>query len=616
MCGILGQFNFQQENISRIDLQAGLNCIAHRGPDNTGIFEEKNVTLAHVRLSVIDISSDANQPFLDDSRQHALIFNGEIYNYVTLRDELKNLGHEFYTTSDTEVLLKLIIQFGTEALQKLNGFYSIAYVDLKNNSGFIARDQMGIKPLFYFETECGLTFASGAKSIKKALKNQSFDIDDEAVGQYLRFNYIPAPKSVYSEIKKLRPGTYLKFDSQGLSDHLEIPMTLKGIKKGEISLESELFALLEDSVTLRLQSDVPVGCFLSGGIDSSIIAALASRNKPNLKTFSIGFPEARIFDESEQAESLAQNLKTDHKTILITEEELIQSIDGLIQSLDEPFADSSAIAVYSLCKAVKKDVTVALSGDGADELFGGYNKHRALYLSQNQSFKIRTLRLLSPIIPQLGNRESSINNRLRQLSKFNDGIKLDPNTRYMNWASFSSIKQVQKLLGNTKSSFTPALRSTYKSDFSDFLKMDQELVLANDMLVKVDQMSMANSLEVRVPFLDTRIVEFARKLPTKYLHDGKNGKIILRKAFKGLVPESIFERPKHGFEVPLKRWLSGPLRDEVETYLSPSKVKDFGLFDSETVMNVLKDSRSRHSGDSIYQVWAIYILHKWLEMHG
>ncbi len=603
MCGIAGQYFFNNQRASNEGVELAIESILHRGPDNQSTFVQDNLSLGHARLAILDLDEKANQPFFSPDKRYAMVFNGEIYNYLSLKKELK-ADQEYKTSSDTEVLLYWLIEKGQKGLNDLNGFFAIAFFDLENNTGFIARDTMGIKPLCYSLDEEGLSFCSGVKGVKLMLDQVS--IDHNAIGQYIQHTYIPAPLTIYNEVKKLFPGEVLSIQNNGSVEFSKID---------SVHLHREaktLDATLEEAVRLRLQSDVPVGTFLSGGIDSSLISAIARKHAPDLKTFSIGF-ESGVFDESSKAEKIAKHIDSQHTTIRLDNQTAAGYFDDLIDKLDEPFADSSSAAVYALCKHVRSEITVALSGDGADELFAGYNKHKALKMSLTPSFSQKTAALVGGLIPFQGSRDSKTGNRIRQLKKWSELSHLKPEERFLRLASFTKREQSLALIGEPYTSYNLARK--FNGGFKDFLLMDQELVLPNDMLAKVDKMSMAHSLEVRVPFLDLNVVHASRQFSEETYFDRKRNKNILYEHFKDLLPEWVFSSEKHGFEIPVKKWLQTGLKEEFLFQLSEEQCKKFGLIDYRELKKLMNQLNKSASGDVIYPLWSIFVLHKWLEKH-
>lgn len=635
MCGIVGIISKNKEQLTQIKLAT--NALAKRGPDNQQTVGFEQIALGHARLSIIDTTEVANQPFTDNSGRFTLIFNGEIYNYKELKEELLEDGFSFITNSDTEVLLYLYIKYKEDCLEKLNGFFAFSVYDKYEGSLFIARDRMGIKPLLYYYDGADFIFSSELKAIFKFKIDKT--IDQVSLFNYLQFNYIPTNKSILTKVNKLAPGHFIKINNINCIDEIvesqyyEIPYNDKEtIQKTALNYDKSkemLVGLLDDSVQKRLVADVPVGTFLSGGVDSSIISLLAKRHKNDLSTFSIGYKDEPFFDETNYANAVAKKIGSNHHIISLTNDELYENLNDILDYIDEPFADSSAIAVYLLSKYTKKHVTVALSGDGADEMFSGYNKHMADFKSRHPGIKESIVKAGFPIWNKLPkSRNSKLFNINRQLYKFSLGANLTNKERYWQWASILNEEKANYLL-NEELVFNPQRLSDtaheYKKrkdellkfirkdgDLNDVLYTDMKMVLVNDMLRKVDGMSMANSLEVRVPFLDHRIVNFAFNLPRAFKINADMKKKILQDAFKEDLPEEVYNRPKHGFEVPLLNWFKNELRDTIENDLLSLKfIEEQEVFNWSAINELKQKLYSNNPEDSHATVWALIVFNSW-----
>ena len=520
MCGITGVFAFNLVGkFNKINVAAATLALTSRGPDAHEVYVDEWVCLGHRRLSIIDTRGVANQPMWDESKRFCIVFNGEIFNFRELREGLRQKGIPFFTESDTEVLLKLFILEKEACLNKLNGFFSFCIYDKEEQSLFLARDRYGIKPLLYRMDEDKFLFASEMKSI--LAYGIEKEIDYTSLFTYLQLNYIPAPDTIFTKVKKLMPGHFLRVGSRDPDGHrdtvgkyYEIPFDNK-VGENPLSYDEakeKLKTLLETSVQRRLVADVPLGAFLSGGVDSSVITALASRHKPDLHTFSIGFKDEKFFDETAYASLVAKHFHTDHTVFSLTNADMFAHVHNILDYIDEPFADSSAIAVYMLSKETRKHATVALSGDGADELLGGYNKHTAFYRALHPGWRENGASILGPLWQMLPkSRHAPFGNTVRQLSRFAEGARLSSQERYWRWAGYARESIANRLLSPesrlklTQSEYEirkGTLLQTIPSReyMNDILLTDMNVVLANDMLAKVDLMSMANSLEVRVPF--------------------------------------------------------------------------------------------------------------------
>lgn len=618
MCGITGAFAFNESGKAAFsNLNACIASLGLRGPDGNGTFVQDNVALGHTRLAILDTSEVANQPLFDASGRYVIIFNGEIYNFKEVKQDLGEFT--FKTTGDTEVLLYAYIKYGKECVKKFNGFFAFAIYDKEEKSLFIARDRMGIKPLLIYQDQDKLLFASEMKSLLAF--GIPKEIDRVSLWQYLQFNYIPAPNSIFKGVKKLMPGHHImvKGGEVKIEKYYEIPYESSPKKRDYEAVKKELEANLEASVQRRLISDVPLGAFLSGGIDSSVVVALASRHTQHLNTFSIGYKDEPLFDETSYAKLVAEKFKTNHTVFSLTNDDLFANLHSVLDYIDEPFADSSALAVHILSMHTRKHVTVALSGDGADELFSGYNKHAAEFRSRYPSTAELLVKMGTPVwkaMPQ--SRNSKLGNLARQLSKFGEGMGLSADERYWQWASFYGQEDAKRLMKlqpdevEYLSRKKEILKHIKPNDFNSVLHTDLQMVLVNDMLVKVDIMSMANSLEVRVPFLDHNIVQYVMELPVEYKIDRQARKKVLQDAFRNILPEELYHRPKHGFEVPLLKWFRSELKEMITSdLLELSYIKEQGIFNPEEVQGLLNRLYSNSPGDAATQVWNLIVFQHW-----
>jgi len=601
-----------------INAAKATQALETRGPDFQMTINDEFAAFGHRRLAIIDTSPAGNQPMQDE--RYWLVFNGEIYNFKILRSELETEGEQFFSHSDSEVLFKLLIRYREKAISKLQGDFAFAFYDTKNQTMLLARDRFGIKPLYVFRDDDKLIFASELKSIYAY--GLLLEIDYDALSIFLQLNYIPAPLTIYKNISKIRPGHYLHVTRDEIKEECYYSLSTQ---KSEFEFSQAKILtrnLIDEAVRDQLISDVPLGSFLSGGVDSSVIAMLAKRHKPDLHTFSIGFKGSRFFDESEYSRQVAKYIGSDHTVFQFSEKQLLEQLHSTLDYLDEPFADSSAIAVNLLSRETRKHSTVALSGDGADELFGGYNKHKAwvLSLSGKGSWSHNVLPALS-WLP--GSRSGLLGNKVRQARRYAEGIKLDPINRYWLWASLATRNEAVSLLSSdakdrlhieTEAKIRTLLLTPLMSDESlmAHLLTDLSMVLPDDMLTKVDRMSMAHGLEVRVPFLDYKVAEFAFSLPDNFKNDGVRNKIILKEAFKGDIPSKILDRPKKGFEVPLLKWLRKDLKKLIANeLLSPEFVREQNIFDEKEVSKLTKRLHSMNPGDAHARVYALVCFQWW-----
>jgi asparagine synthase (glutamine-hydrolysing) len=628
MCGITGIFAFNLVGkVHKINVTAATMALEKRGPDFQDIHLDDWVGLGHRRLSIIDTSECGHQPMWDQSKRYCIVFNGEIFNYKELKKNLDAKGIQFKSQSDTEVLLNLFILEKEKCLDKLNGFFSFCIYDKVDQTFFVARDRYGIKPLLYLFDEDKFLFASEMKSILQyGIEKQ---IDQSSLLTYLQLNYIPAPSTIFSNVKKLMPGHFIKVSRQNIEikEYYKIPYNRHTSQNNSISYQAateQLKSLLEDSVQKRLVADVPLGCFLSGGIDSSVVTALASKHKPDLHTFSIGYRDEKFFDETNYAKLVAQKFNTRHTVFALTNDDMYAHVRSILDYMDEPFADSSAIAVYMLSKETRKHATVALSGDGADELLAGYNKHAAAFRILNPGVAENAVKTFAPLLkifPQ--SRNNFLSNKARQAVRFWQGSKLSSADRYWRWASFADKEEALKLLN-------PSLRSDEgileyderrknilkaipeNESISDLLYTDTQLVLPGDMLTKVDLMSMANSLEVRVPFLDFRVVNFIFSLPDNYKIDKSLRKKVLQDAFRDILPAELYNRPKKGFEVPLLKWLRREMKSIImDDLLSKDFIESQQIFNYSEIEKLKQQLFSANPGDIHARIWALVVFQWW-----
>lgn len=621
MCGIVGIFAKDETGkLNFPKLKKAVESLHFRGPDSNGTFIDANTGLGHTRLSIIDTSNAATQPITSQDGRYTLVFNGEIYNYKELRKKLQSKGYNFNTSSDTEVLLNHLIEYGENGINDLNGFFGFAFYDKRTQETIVARDRFGIKPLHIYEDEHQLIFASEMKAIFQF--NITKQINQSSLQLYFKFNYIPQPYSILKNCIKLQPGELVKWkDGRAeFKKYYSLPYSENNYKYNDYKrAQSKLRDLLEESIAKRLVADVPIGAFLSGGIDSSIIVALASKHTQNLNTFSIGYKDEPMFDETHFAKLVADKYKTNHTVFELKNDDLYSQLNKVLDYTDEPFADSSGLAVNILSMHTRKKATVALSGDGADEIFSGYNKHLAEYLARENGVKNKLVAAGRPLWKSLPkSRNSKFGNLNRQLLRFADGIKKGNSERYWDWAGILSDSEASKYLKSQDqemfSSVKPAILTPQLNtdDFNGVLYQDVKQVLVGDMLTKVDLNSMNNSLEVRVPFLDHNIVEFAFQIPSEFKIQKGIKKKILQETFKPDLPQELFKRPKHGFEVPLLKWFRGDLKNEINSnYLNPDFIQEQNIFNPQEIVKLTKKLYSKNPEDSPATIWAFIVFQHW-----
>lgn len=612
MCGIIGAF--LKEGIEESAMKQATDVLAHRGPDAAGYYTDaaQNVFLGHRRLSIIDVSAASNQPFFSHDERYVIVFNGEIYNFEQLRQKLP--AHQWKTTGDTEVIIELFARFGTESFAWLNGIFAFAIYDTKKQKIYLCRDQLGVKPLFIQRDKGKLIFASELKAICAVDKEQggsAFMVSRKAVAHFLHLGYIPEPMTIYRGIKKFPAGNYACFDTASgewsrtkywnAADHyLHDPQHEESVVLGQY--REKLFA----SVERQMISDVPLGTFLSGGIDSSLVSAVASKvSSKKINTYSIGFEDA-AFDESVYAAQVAAHLGTQHHTFKVSADDILALVPEFLDVYDEPFADSSAFPTMLVSKLARQHVTVTLSGDGGDEFFQGYGMYQwAERLSQA---KMQLLRKPFFLASRL------MNERYRRA-----GLVFNfPSAKRMASHIFSqeqylfSEQELRKLMVKKEFDFTELNELPgHGSSRERQAFWDVEHYLKDDLLVKVDRASMHYGLETRVPLLDRELVEFSLNVPLSLkINDEYGAKYLMKKVLYDMVPRELFERPKKGFSIPLNKWLANELRPLVNKYLSKQKIEYAGMVDAAMVNSIVK----QYLGGKTYlynRVWALLVLHWW-----
>lgn len=582
--------------------------------ENTSVKENSSMVfekvILHSNHSLIE-NSKANQPFLDESGNYALLFNGQIYNYQDLKNDLLKEGTIFFkTASDTEILLHHLIKHGEEGIKDLDGDFAFAFYDVKEDKLILARDLFGIKPLLYALQEDEIIFASELTPFKHLLSN--WEVNNEALNAYFQFTYIPAPHTIIKGVNKLMPGHYL-IVKEGIVTSKSY-FDLRAVKPIDISYEEatkKVKQKLEDAIIKRLNTNKSIGSFLSGGVDSSIVSQVSSTFLNELDTFSIGFSGNDYFDESPYSQKVAEHIKSRHHLTRLGKEEIVASFGDVLSAFDEPYADSSAVALYFLIQKAKEKVGICLSGDGADEYFAGYNKHKAFVKSQNPGFILKMLAQYSKFIPG-GTRRGKLSNKVRQLKKFKSLLdKSWPNT-YWSLAEFISTKRRNSLLIN-EVSFNSSLPHG-ENDLQSFLMNDLEFILPNDMLKKVDVMARFHNFEVRTPFLDKDLVEFVNSLPEEYKLKGNIGKRILKEAFKKVLPEEVFSRSKRGFEIPLHDWIN-EIWDEVvqKSWFEKSYLEAQNIFKFPGINQLKKDFQEGKTEEATVTMWAYIVFQNWYQ---
>ncbi|MFC1585329.1 asparagine synthase (glutamine-hydrolyzing) [Fibrobacterota bacterium] len=620
MCGICGGLGI----VDRTTLEAMCREITHRGPDEDGFFIGPDVMLGMRRLNVIDLHT-GSQPIYNEDKTVVVVYNGEIYNYRELRRDLKLKGHVFTTNSDTETIVHLYEEHGTEGVSHLRGMFAFALWDSNNQRLIIARDRIGIKPLYYYVNNGTMLFASEIKSLLKC-RELSRELDYSALHDYLTFMYVPAPKTIFKNVHKLLPGHMLIHEDGKLTvkKYWDLDSNESGHEENNRYNEKEaaekLLGLMSESVEKHLVSDVPLGVFLSGGTDSGTMVALASEvSSGPLKTFCIGFEES-FYDEQQNARLVAERYRTDHHEFVVKPPDK-EKVEEIIGYFDEPFADSSAIPTYFVSKCAKELVTVALSGDGGDELFGGYGNYKADKIVSYLRRLPKAMRnMVMAIISKIPGDSDNLAFK-QQLHKLLATADLTGEHGHVSWLSVFSHDLKKTLYRNedlTAQSVYDSLDQygNYFDDrqgndfINDCVKVDIKTVLPDDYLTKVDRMSMANSLEVRVPFLDHKLLEFSASLPSDMKLRGLTTKYLLKKVMRGRLPAEILYGRKKGFSVPMNKWLKDSFSGMIDDYLSRETINRRGYFSPDFIDTLTGEHRAGIR-DHTKELWTLVCFEIW-----
>ena len=635
MCGVVG---FLSNQVLEDVLEEMIESQNHRGPDNSGSYIDKRtgVHLGHNRLSIQDVSSDGHQPFISNCQEYIIVFNGEVYNFKEIRKELESLGHTFRSNSDTEVILYAYKAWGIEAIEKFIGMFAFVIYDIPKQKLFLVRDRAGVKPLYYYNDKEEFIFSSEIKSFHKH-PNFKKVINREILPFYFQFGYIPAPHTIYQNCYKLQPAHYMEYDltTKSYSTHKYWDIydfyLMEKFTKSEEEIKKELEELLIDSCQLRLVSDVPVGVFLSGGYDSSTVTALLQTNqKEKLNTFTIGFKQKEL-NEADDAKKIAQLLKTNHTEAYCNEEEMLKLIDELPLYYDEPFGDDSALPTMLVSQLAKRDVTVALSADGGDEIFFGYSKYFAIK-------KIVKLKEKSPLkyallkfgVNLLNETTISSINRVLPKSKRQSNVVMKFN-KFKNMLNATTTKE---MFIRASSKVEPDVLDTLlvngkfkefdKTNFKEFdrlnradiseqiMAIDYKTFMVDDVLCKVDRATMSISLEGREPLLDHRLAEYMARVPAELKYKEKKGKYLLREVLKQYIPTDITDKPKAGFTVPLKSWLIHELKDRAIEALESPILREDNIFKESELQKIVYNLK-RGRVDNPMFVWLVMVYIYWRE---
>lgn len=621
MCGILGYLKIKNNSTSIIDFKAALNTMSHRGPDNSAIYETNEIFLGHRRLSIIDLSG-GNQPMTSSDKRWTIIYNGELYNYREIKEELLKKGYSFITSSDTEVLLNSYITWGVSCLHKFNGMFAFSIWDNVKKELFIARDRLGIKPLYYIATSSIFALSSEIKALVK-LPDIKPTIDLQSLSNYLSYRYVPGPGSIFQGIKKLEPGHYLKISKKAFHKvkYWDFPYTDNSFSN--IKIEETFSTLFKESVRRRLIADVPVGIFLSGGLDSTaVMAACHELDVYKMSSFTVAFDTGGKYDESQYAKIASTKYNCQYNEIIIGKTEFLSFLDKVTYFTDEPLADLASIPLYFVAKLAAEQVKVVLSGEGSDEILGGY--YFDTFLQQLEYFqkfaKIPGSQLIQTLLNVIPLHRA--HHLARYVKRYNTNY-LDENMIDMTSnLYFSDLEKISLLpeIKNLKSSRQLITKQLYKQrrqdhPFDQLLYVISKDWLVEDLLMKADKMTMANSLELRVPFLDHTLVEFASQLPIhRKLLKNKNGKYssksLLRSYGQNRIPSEIINRKKQGFPVPVYEWLMNDYAGLAHDILFDSQGIIKQMMNRNKVKKIFKNRNSKYAQ---HKLWCLIILSLWFK---
>jgi len=628
MCGISGVYRFDGSNVDASLLKQMTDVVTHRGPDDEGQYTDKNVGLGHRRLSILDLSVRGRQPIMNEDGSIWIVYNGEIFNYLELRDSLIQKGHRFTTDTDTEVIVHAYEEYGPDCLHHLNGMFAFAIWDSINKKMFLARDRLGIKPLFYYKDEKKLLFGSEIKCIL-CDPSVPHHVNFEALHHFLSLNYLPAPLTLFEGISQLLPGQYMLVtpEGTGIKDYWDIRFT-KSQKTVFHDYKTTLDQILWRSVERMLVSDVPFGVFLSGGLDSSTVTYYMSRIlKTPVKTFSIGF-EDESYNELHKAEIVADHCGTEHYEEVVKPDHLEKLLPELVYHAEEPLADASMVPMYYLARLASRHVKMALCGDGADEIFAGYDTYPAYYAVKSYHMIPPLLRkkVILPLVNLLPVSDKKISFDYKA-KRFVRGADFDPEKAHYYWRIIFDENDKQDLYVDTIHEKTAGL-DTYEQTYGHYfsacdikdpidrlLYADTKFYLPNDMLVKVDRMCMAHSLEVRVPFLDHELVEYMATVPSSLkLKNFTTKKYLLKSVVRTKLPKSIINQKKQGFNIPVGLWIKTHLKDYVYEILSDEHIQEMGYFRRDFIHRLLSDHISGRK-DNGYQIWGLLTFNMWWERY-
>ena len=616
MCGIIGALNVGDESL----LHKMCENIVHRGPDEEGIFKEENIGLGIRRLSIIDIDG-GKQPISNETHDIWTVFNGEIYNYKEIQSELIKKGHKFQTNSDTETIVHAYEEYGLDFVKVLRGMFAIAIWDYKQNKIILIRDRIGIKPLYYWIKENKLLFSSELKALLEC-DEIKLSINKNAVNDYLSFLYVPAPQTIFHDIYKLLPGEILIFEQNGihtLQRYWDIEFS--NHHDTEEKYTKRLRELLEESIQLRMVSDVPVGVLLSSGLDSSIVATLAAKKSPyEINTYTVGFEsdDDKSYDELKESREFAEQLGTNHNEIIVDSQDALKQLDNVVWQLDEPFSNPTTTLNYIISEFASKTSKVVLSGVGGDEMFGGYPKYKAMKIfddfSKVPNFIIKDLNMLVQKLP-----DSSGENMVKA-KRFFDSWKKNQIDQYISFVTYFSDKEKEKIMGKADMPYENEIKKMFKKaeeqGAQDFFKkmfyVECKSYLPNNILEYTDKTSMAVSLETREPLLDHKIVEFSANIPFNLKIKNGTTKYVLKQAVKDIIPKEVLNRKKRGFTPPLINWLNKNIRELESKYIVKDEIKRRKIIEYDEIEKIFSKFKEGEK-QNYMKVWSIICLEAWFK---
>lgn len=626
MCGIIGTLNYSNAvNAERIIRMR--DTMSYRGPDSNGVWLSTNryCGLAHLRLSILDPTPAGHQPRVHNSDRYVISYNGEVYNYIEIRAELQEKGYVFETGTDTEVILQAFVHWGKSCLSRFNGMFAIAIFDNEMQELFLARDRLGIKPVYYYQDSKEFIFASEAKAILEGLEDIP-ELNVELIDDYMSFGYIPGENTLHKGIKRLMPGHYAVITRERFVTEQWWDLEFNSFEeKDEEFYLKESKRLLESAIDLRLRSDVPLGIFLSGGIDSSaVVGLLADKVKEPLKTFSIAYDFGKNFDETKYARMVAEKFGTDHHELKITPQQFADFIPEYIHLMDEPVTEAAAISLFFVSKLAKEKVTVALSGEGSDEIFAGYDLYQ--YMNVLEKYRGIVGQKGSEIFANVSNKVLGTSHKL---SKYLNMATQPLERRYKGMSTYPDAEKValyrddfklevdKEKLRTNHGEFSRNLfaKNRNNDQLSKMLYFDTKTWLVDDLLIKADRMSMGTSIELRVPFLDYRLVEFAASIPSKYKIKNREGKYVLKKMMEGILPDEIIYRKKMGFPTPLKMMFQKELKDYAHSLLLSDDTKLHKFFKIERIRQLVEEHNA-NKYDHHKTLWQLVVLEEWLRKNS